>query len=120
MFFRLDHLKKAEAFYEKHGGKTIILARFMPVIRAFAPVVAGIGAMKYSTFLFYNVIGGFFWAIGITLLGYFLGSAIPDVDKYLLPIIGLIILVSIAPAIYHALKDKGQRESILRFLKIKS
>lgn len=118
--FRVDHLKKAEAFYEKHGGITIVLARFMPVIRAFAPVVAGISSMKYSTFLFYNIFGGFLWAVGLTLAGYFLGSIIPDVDKYLLPIIGLIVLASIAPGIYHALKDPGSRNSILTFLKIKS
>lgn len=106
LVFHKDHLMKAEKFYEKHGGKTIILARFIPVIRAFAPVVAGIGSMKYSTFIAYNLVGGFLWSIGMTFLGYFLGNLIPDVDKYLLPIIGIIILASIAPAIYHFLKEK--------------
>lgn len=106
LLFHKDHLKKAEAFYEKHGGKTIILARFIPVIRAFAPVVAGIGSMKYSTFILYNLVGAFLWAIGMSFLGYFLGSLIPDVDKYLLPIIGVIILASVAPAIYHFIKEK--------------
>ena len=120
LFFRKDHLLKAEAFYDKHGGKTIILARFVPVIRAFAPVVAGVGNMKYSTFLSYNIIGGLLWAVGVTLAGYFLGSIIPDVDKYLLPIIGLIILASISPALLHLLKDKKDRDDILRFLKLKS
>lgn len=119
-FFRKDHLVKTEAFYKKHGGKTIILARFMPVIRAFAPVVAGIGSMHYTTFLFYNLFGGFLWAIGLTLAGYYLGSLIPDVDKYLLPIVGFIILASISPAIIHVLKDKNQRAKILSLLKIKS
>ncbi len=104
--FRKDHLRTAEAFYEKHGGKTIILARFMPVIRAFAPVVAGVSSMNYTTFLFYNVFGGFLWAVGVSLAGYYLGSLIPDVDKYLLPIIGLIILISIAPGIIHFLKTR--------------
>lgn len=118
--FRKDHLLAAERFYEKHGGKTIILARFMPVIRAFAPVVAGVGNMKYSTFLLFNLIGGFLWAIGLTLAGFFLGSLIPDVDKYLLPIVGLIILLSIAPAIYHSLKNRNSRNSLLKFLKFKS
>lgn len=106
LLFHKDHLKKAEAFYEKHGGKTIILARFIPVIRAFAPVVAGIGSMKYSTFITYNLIGAFLWAIGMSFLGYFLGNIIPDVDKYLLPIIGLIIFSSVVPAIYHLIKEK--------------
>lgn len=120
LFFRNDHLLKAEAFYAKHGGKTIILARFMPVIRAFAPVVAGVGKMKYTTFLSYNLVGALLWAIGVTLTGYYLGSVIPDVDKYLLPIIGLIIILSITPAILHVLKDKKDRDQILRFLKLKS
>lgn len=106
LLFHKDHLKKAEAFYEKHGGKTIILARFIPVIRAFAPVVAGIGSMKYSTFITYNLVGAFLWAIGMSFLGYFLGSVIPDVDKYLLPIIGLIIFASVAPAVYHIVKER--------------
>lgn len=119
-FFRKDHLIKTEKFYQKHGGKTIILARFMPVIRAFAPVVAGVGSMNYSTFLFYNLFGGFLWAIGLTLAGYYLGSLIPDVDKYLLPIVGFIILASVTPAIIHVLKDKNQRSKILNLLKIKS
>lgn len=106
LVFHKDHLIKAEKFYEKHGGKTIILARFIPVIRAFAPVVAGIGSMKYSTFLTYNLVGGFLWAIGMTFLGFFLGSFIPDVDKYLLPIIALIIILSVLPGVYHFIKEK--------------
>lgn len=119
LIFRKDHLLKTEKFYEKHGGKTIILARFIPVIRAFAPVVAGVGSMKYSTFLFYNLLGGLLWAVGITLSGYYLGSLIPDVDKYLLPIIGLIILLSILPGILHIIKDKKDRDQILSLLKLK-
>lgn len=115
VFFHKNHLVKAEAFYEKHGGKTIILARFLPIVRTFAPIVAGIGKMHYTTFLFYNVIGAFLWAVCITVAGYFLGSAIPDVDKYLLPIIGVIVILSIAPTLYHLLKDKKQRTDIFSF-----
>lgn len=118
IFFHKDHLIRAQNFYKKHGGKTIILARFMPVIRTFAPIVAGIGDMHYSTFLFYNVIGGFLWAIGLTSAGYFLGSLIPDVDKYLFPIIGLIILASISPGIYHALKTKENRNHTFTTIKL--
>lgn len=117
LFFHKDHLIRAEQFYDKHGGKTIILARFMPFIRTFAPVVAGIGKMKYTTFLSYNLIGGGLWALGVTYAGYFLGSAIPDVDKYLLPIILLIILVSIAPPLYHGLKTKEQRSQAMNALR---
>lgn len=120
IFFHKDHLTRAEQFYQKHGGKTIILARFMPVIRAFAPVAAGIGSMNYPTFLFYNLFGGILWAIGINLAGFYLGSIIPDVDKYLLPILALIILASISPGIYHAVKDEKNRKKILALLKIKT
>lgn len=103
---------RAEKFYEEHGKKTIILARFMPIIRTFAPIVAGIGSMHYRTFVAYNLIGGFVWSVGLTTAGYFLGKSIPDVDKYLLPIIALIIILSIAPSIYHVLKEKENRVKI--------
>lgn len=117
LLFHKDHLIKAEKFYEKHGGKTIILARFMPFIRTFAPIVAGIGNMKYSSFLTYNIIGGFLWAIGVTYAGYVLGSIIPDVDKYLLPAIGLIVLASISPALYHAVKTQENRTHTIKMVK---
>jgi membrane-associated protein len=78
----------------------------MPIVRTFAPIVAGIGAMKYRTFVSYNIIGGFVWTFGITLLGYFLGQLIPDVDKYLLPIILVIVVVSIAPSILHLYQER--------------
>lgn len=113
LFFHKGHLVRANTFYKKHGGKTIIIARFMPFIRTFAPIVAGIGDMTYSSFLFFNVIGGFFWAVGLTTIGYFLGNAIPNVDKYLLPIIGLIVFVSISPGLYHALINKETRGKII-------
>ena len=116
-FFHPDHLKRAEDFYEKHGKKTIIFARFLPVVRTFAPIVAGIGKMEYKTFLTYNLIGGFLWAVCITLAGYFLGSLIPDVDKYLLPIIVLIVIVSILPQTIHMLRDDKMRESLFTLAK---
>jgi len=107
MLFKKQYLEKAQNFYEKHGKKTIVLARFVPIVRTFAPIVAGIGAMQYRTFMFYNLIGGFVWTLGITLLGYFLGKSIPaeQVDKYLLPIIGLIIIVSLVPSIIHLIQE---------------
>jgi membrane-associated protein len=119
LLFHKDHLLRAKAFYEKHGGKTIIIARFMPVIRTFAPIVAGIGDMHYTTFLTYNLIGAIIWAVGLPILGFVLGSMIPDVDKYLLPIVGLIILLSISPGIYHALKSKERRKALLSFIRKK-
>ncbi len=106
LVFKKSHLERARIFYEVHGGKTIILARFMPVIRTFAPILAGVGMMKYSVFLFYNIIGGALWAISLLLVGYFLGNIIPNVDRYIIPIVALIIILSILPPIIHILGDK--------------
>ncbi len=119
IFFHKKHLERAQNFYDKHGGKTIILARFIPVIRAFAPVVAGAGKMDYKKFLTFNLVGGVLWAIGVTLAGYYLGSLVPDVDKYLLPIVGLIVIASILPVLHHSLVDAEIRASIIRKLKRK-
>ncbi|MDO8498259.1 MAG: VTT domain-containing protein [bacterium] len=119
IFFHKKHLERAQSFYDKHGGKTIILARFIPVIRAFAPVVAGAGKMDYKRFVFFNFFGAVLWAIGVTLAGYYLGNLIPDVDKYLLPIVGLIVIASILPALHHILVDAEIRASIIRKLKRK-
>lgn len=103
--FHKKYLVTAQKFYEKHGKKAIVLARFMPIVRTFAPIVAGIGSMHYRTFMSYNLIGGLIWTVGITLLGYYLGQVIPDVDKYLLPIVLLIIVISIAPSIIHLIQE---------------
>ncbi len=104
-FFRKKHLVQAEEFFAKHGGKTIVIARFVPFVRTFAPIVAGMGAMHYRRFIAYNVIGGFLWAAGVTMAGYLLGNLIPDVDRYLLPIIAVIIVVSIAPTAWHLYRE---------------
>lgn len=117
IFFHKKHLERAQRFYDKHGGKTIILARFVPVIRAFAPVVAGAGKMNYKKFATFNLVGGVLWAIGVTLAGYYLGSLIPEVDKYLLPIVGLIIIASILPGLHHILVDAEIRASIINRFK---
>lgn len=119
IWFHKDHLNRAQKFYDKHGGKTIILARFIPVIRAFAPVVAGVGLMRYKRFVIFNLIGGVLWAIAIPLAGYYLGSLIPDVDKYLLPIVGLIIVASVLPALHHILMDAEIRASIVKRIRRK-
>jgi membrane-associated protein len=112
LFFNKNHILRAQAFYDKHGGKTIILARFLPIVRTFAPIVAGVGKMNYRQFLMFNVIGGFVWSVGLTMLGYILGNTIPNIDKYLLPIIVVIILLSVAPTAWHLLKDKESRDQI--------
>lgn len=113
LFFHQDNLKKTEQFYEKHGGKTIIIARFLPIIRTFAPIVAGIGQMRYQAFITYNTIGGLLWGVGLTLAGYFLGRIIPNVDVYILPIVAFIIIISLLPIIIHVLKDEKHRTSLL-------
>jgi len=106
LLFNPDYLIHAEEFYEKHGKKTIILARFMPVVRTFAPILAGVGKMHYPTFLFYNVIGGALWTLTLPLLGYYLGSVIPNVDRYIIPIILLIIVISVSPPLFHLVRHK--------------
>jgi membrane-associated protein len=104
--FHKKHLVSAQGFYEKYGKKAIVLAQFVPLVRTFAPNVAGIGAMNYRIFLSYNVIGGLLWTFGVTLLGYSLGAVIPDVDKYLLPIILIIIVVSLLPSVFHIYQER--------------
>jgi membrane-associated protein len=95
--FKQEYVEKAQAYFEDHGSKTIVLARFVPVVRTFAPIVAGVGRMHYQTFVTYNVLGALLWAVGVTSLGYALGSAVPDIDKYLLPVIAVVIFVSLIP-----------------------
>jgi len=100
--FKRKHLLAAEAFYEKHGGKTIVLARFLPFIRTFAPIVAGVSRMSLSTFTFYTVAGGILWGTGLPIAGYVLGEALGDVvERSLLAIIVLIVAVSILPSAIH-------------------
>lgn len=112
IFFHKKHLIRAKNFYDKHGGKTITIARFLPVVRTFAPIVAGIGQMPYKKFLMYNLLGGFLWAVCIPFAGYFLGSLIPSVDKYLLPIIVAIVLASVAPSVIHLVRERKEDSEI--------
>ncbi len=103
-FFKKQRLYDAENFYQKHGKLTIVIARFVPIIRTFAPIVAGIGNMKYKTFISYNIFGGVLWASGMILGGYFLGKIIPNPDRYILPIALFIILISVVPIFIKFLK----------------
>jgi membrane-associated protein len=95
--FKQAYVDRTRDYFDSHGPKTIILARFVPIVRTFAPVLAGVGEMPYRIFFRYNVIGGFLWAVGVTTAGYVLGSTIPSIDKYLLPIIFVIVLFSVVP-----------------------
>ena len=109
--FKKKHLETAKSFYEVHGGKTILLARFIPIVRTFAPIVAGVGRMPYRAFVLYNIVGAFIWTLLLVLGGYFLGQLVKDVDRYLLPIILLIIVISFLPGVWHYMMEKKVRRS---------
>lgn len=114
LLFHKQHVKRAQEFYSRYGPATIIMARFMPIIRTFAPILAGVGNMRYATFLLYNVVGGVLWGIGVPFIGYFLGEAIPGIDRYLWPIIAFIILISFLPGAVNILKQPENRKKIVR------
>lgn len=107
--FKKEHIKKTHEFYEKHGGKTIIIARFIPIVRTFAPVVAGAADMTYKKFATYNIIGGILWITTTTFLGYILGNTIPNVASYLHYILAVVIILSILPPIIEILKERKKR-----------
>lgn len=109
IFFRKEFLEKAEEFYERHGGKTIVLARFTPIVRTFAPVVAGAGKMPRKRFMTFNIIGGILWGVGMPLLGYYVGSRIPHLDKYIEFVLIAVVILSILLAMLHLFKDKKAR-----------
>ena len=105
--FKQRYVDRTKEFFDKHGPKTILLARFVPVVRTFAPVLAGVGEMDRRTFTTYNVVGGFVWAVGVTMAGYLLGSWIgSDIDKYLLPIIAVIVVLSILPPLIEMRRER--------------
>lgn len=105
-FFHKHHVERTQKFYEKYGVKTVMISRFLPVVRTFAPILAGVGGMPYGTFLRYNIIGGTLWGGGLTLAGYFLGSTVPNIENYLLPIIIGIIIISFLPIIREIINNK--------------
>jgi membrane-associated protein len=108
LLFRREHLIKTHEFYERHGGKTIVIARFMPIFRTFAPVVAGAAEMTYRQFAVYNIAGGIAWVSSMTLTGYFLGQAIPDLEKHLHIVVAVVIFLSLLPALIAWLRVKLQ------------
>ena len=109
-FFKKKHLERTHQFYEKHGGKTIIIARFIPIIRTFAPFVAGVGSMTYKKFLAYNVTGGVMWIFLLTLAGYFFGN-IPIVRKNFTLVIFAIIIISVLPGVIEYLRQRGKDQA---------
>jgi membrane-associated protein len=108
-FFKKKHLERAHEFYESYGGKTIILARFIPIIRTFCPPVAGAARMSYGRYLAYDIAGGFLWIWSMVLVGYTLGRTVPNVDKKIHFIIAGVIVVSLLPAAYHAWKARASK-----------
>ncbi|MBI1977970.1 MAG: VTT domain-containing protein [Candidatus Omnitrophica bacterium] len=110
-FFHKNHLLRTQKFYDKYGAKTIVLARFVPIVRTFAPTVAGVGKMEYKRFLSYNVIGGISWVMSMTLAGYFLGQWVPHIEKQIHWVILVVIVLSFIPIIRELLVSKSEKRS---------
>jgi membrane-associated protein len=110
--FRQEYLQRAEAFYEKHGGKTIIIARFVPIVRTFAPVVAGISKMPRGKFFSYNIVGGVLWGTLLPSIGYYLGSRMPWLENYVEPVIVTVVIVTILPPLIHLLRQEAFRVAV--------
>ncbi|MBI3252688.1 MAG: VTT domain-containing protein [Candidatus Omnitrophica bacterium] len=106
LFFKKAYLERTHRFFERYGGKTIILARFVPIVRTFAPTVAGVGRMDYRRFLFYNVIGGVLWVLSMTSVGYFLGRVIPNLEEKIHLVVAAVIVISFLPILIEWLKHK--------------
>jgi len=111
LLFKPSHLQKANEFYEKYGGKTIIIARFVPIVRTFAPIVAGAAQMPYRTFVVYNVIGGFLWVFSMILGGYFLGRAFPFLREHLEIVVIIIVTLSLIPAVIEIIKSRREKKT---------
>lgn len=106
--FNQENLQRTEIFFEKYGKNTFLLQRFIPIVRAFGPLLAGVGRMKYRSFFLFDLAGSALWAIGVTLLGFYLGQIIPNIDNYLLPIIALIIIISLLPTFVAYKKNRSR------------
>ncbi len=109
--FKKRHLERAYEFYARYGGKTVVLARFVPIIRTFASPVAGAARMNYRRFLSYDIFGGFLWVWSMVLIGYFLGSSIPDVDKNIHIVIAIVVFLSLLPPIIEAMRQRYRKSS---------
>ena len=110
LLFHKDHVEKTQKFYEKYGKRAVIFARFIPVVRTFAPILAGVGKMNYRTFVTYNIVGGLLWTLLLTLAGYFLGTTVPGIEKYIGYIIFSIIILSFVPVVYEIVKEKFSKK----------
>jgi membrane-associated protein len=117
ILFRREYVERTEAFYEKHGAKTMLLSHFIPIVRSFAPFVAGVGRMPRWKFFLYDAVGDVVWAAIITLLGYWFGSRIPNIDHYVLPTVLVVMVLSFAPVLWHLLGDPQARQHLMAKLK---
>lgn len=117
LLFRREYIDRTNSFFARHGGKAVVMARFVPILRTFVSTIAGIGNMDKRRFLIYNVIGALLWGIGVTMLGYWLGNTVPHLDKYLAPIVLVAVVGSIAISIGHILRDKSSRRNIRTLLR---
>jgi membrane-associated protein len=114
LFFRQEYVTKTQRFYEKYGAKTIVIARFVPIIRTFAPTMAGVGKMAYRTFVTFNILGGMGWVTSMTLAGFWLGASIPNIERHLHWVIGIVILLSLMPILREWLHYRRRRFPVSR------
>jgi len=105
-FFKQEYLKRTERFYQKYGGRAVVLARFVPIVRTIAPILAGVSSMNYRKFLSYNMVGGFLWGGGMVALGFTLGTIIPSSEKYILPLSLVIVAISFLPIVLNLARGK--------------
>lgn len=118
LLFNKKHVTRAEAFFAKHGWKTLILARFVPVVRTFVPVIAGMGKMEYWKFTLHNILGAILWIGSVTLLGFWLGNKVANIELYIIPILVLIILLSISPYLKQLITNAELRQNIYDQLRV--
>ncbi len=116
--FKQKYLMQSEAFFKKHGPIAIVLARFVPIVRTFTPIIAGVSKMHYKTFFFYNILGGFLWVTIFTYLGYYLGQVLTDMGMNIEIIALLIVFISVLPIIIHAINTKEKRVALLNMAKL--
>jgi len=109
LLFKQEYVARSEKFFEKYGSKSMLLAHFLPIVRTFTPIVAGVGKMNRGKFAFFDAIGDTAWAVIVTMLGYWFGSKIPNIDNYILPVVALVVILSFGPMIYHLTKALVKR-----------
>jgi membrane-associated protein len=117
LIFRQEYVERAEKFYERFGAKTMLLAHFAPIVRTFAPIVAGVGKMSRAQFIIFDAIGDIAWATLVTLLGYWFGSKIPNIDHYIVPTVGIVTIITFGPVLWHLFGEKEARQKLLSALK---